>query len=400
MASLQASHQAQKTSSLLRSLLAVRRRTEELIKPLDPEDLCMQGMEEASPPKWHLAHTNWFFETFLLKPYLKGYQHCDPRWDIQFNSYYEALGERYPRPQRGMLTRPNISKIMEWRTRVDTGLKELVSSSIGEQHRSVQELVELGLHHEQQHQELMLMDLLDGFSRQPMEPIYKVNANLDVQAGSASWLDCNGGLVEIGTNSEGFHFDNESPRHKIWLDSFQINSALVSNAEVAQFISDKGYQRPELWMSEGWNIIQGNKIRSPIYWRDNDCEFTLAGIRPLNPGAPARHLSWFEADAIARWSGARLPSEGEWEYSCTIHGDDIGQSHGVIWQWTASPYRPYPGFQLPKGAIGEYNGKFMSSQMVLRGSSWLTPLEHSRNTYRNFFPPASRWMAAGLRLAR
>ena len=380
----------------LKTLLEVRHRSEALIDPLEPEDLGLQGMADASPPKWHLAHTNWFFETFLLQPHLLGHQSCDPRWAYQFNSYYDAIGDRHPRPERGLLSRPTIDEILRWRSRVNEGLEQLLRTS----DPALLQLMELGLQHEQQHQELLLMDVLDGFSRQPLEPCYEPDADLSIRIGSQDWLSCDEGLVSIGHGGDGFHFDNEGPRHRVWLDGFQIRNDLVSNREFQAFIKDGGYSRPDLWMTEGWSLCQRNGWTSPRYWRGDQEEFTLAGRQPLDPNAPVRHLSWFEADAFARWSEARLPTEAEWEHAAAVHGEALLHSHGVLWQWTASPYRPYPGFVAPPGAIGEYNGKFMSSQFVLRGSCWLTPPGHGRDTYRNFFPPASRWMAAGLRLAR
>ena len=389
---------------LLNSLLEVRRRSEALIAPLEPEDLGLQGMADASPPKWHLAHTTWFFETFLLKPYLQGHQACDQRWSVLFNSYYDSIGEQHPRPERGMLTRPTIGEVLAWRQRVDQGLAALLTTA----ESSVVNLVELGLHHEQQHQELLLMDLLDGFSRQPLEPTYAVDADLQTApvGPTNGWLSCSGGLIEIGHSGSGFHFDNEAPRHRLWLEPFALMDQLVTNDDYRAFMADGGYERPELWMSEGWFVRQKWNWQAPCYWRGDGPswtwqeEFTLAGRTALRPEAPVRHLSWFEADAFARWSGARLPTEAEWEVAIVEHGDALLQSHGCLWQWTSSPYRPYPGFQAASGAIGEYNGKFMSSQFVLRGSSWLTPKGHERNTYRNFFAPASRWMASGVRLAR
>ena len=380
----------------LNTLLEVRHRSEALIAPLEPEDLGLQGMADASPPKWHLAHTNWFFETFLLQPHLQGHAPCDSRWAYQFNSYYDSIGDRHPRPDRGLLSRPTIDEILRWRSRVNEGLEQLLQTA----DETLVELMELGLQHEQQHQELLLMDLLDGFSRQPLEPCYHPEADLSVRIDSDGWLSCDEALVTIGHRGNGFHFDNEGPRHRVWLDGFQICNDLVSNRDFQAFINDGGYTRPDLWMSEGWSLCQQNGWTSPRYWRSDQEEFTLAGRQPLDPEAPVRHLSWFEADAFARWSDARLPTEAEWERAAAVHGEALHHRHGVLWQWTASPYRPYPGFVAPPGAIGEYNGKFMSSQFVLRGSSWLTPPGHSRDSYRNFFPPASRWLAAGLRLAR
>ena len=387
---------------LLDTLLDVRDRSEALIARLEPEDLGLQGMADASPPKWHLAHTTWFFDTFVLQPHLASHIPCDPRWSYQFNSYYETVGERHPRSERGVLSRPPIREILKWRAEVDAGLTQLLGN---EPTPELQTLVELGLQHEQQHQELLLMDLLDGFSRQPLEPSYGIDADLQTSTVRSQWLACDGGVVEIGahnsdTYNNGFHFDNETPRHRVWLDPFQISDELVSNAEYQAFIDDGGYRRPELWMSDGWGLVQQRGWNQPRYWRDTHDEFGLAGRQRRDPAAPVRHLSWFEADAFARWSACRLPTEAEWEHACALHGIAMHHAHGVLWQWTASPYRPYPGFRPPPGAIGEYNGKFMSSQMVLRGSSWLTPPGHGRDTYRNFFPPSSRWMAAGVRLAR
>ena len=381
---------------LLDTLLAVRRRSEALIAPLEPEDLMLQGMADASPPKWHLGHTTWFFDTFVLQPHAAEHQACDPLWSYQFNSYYEAVGARHPRPQRGLLSRPAIADVLAWRQRVDAGLETLLQ----EPPKGVPALVELGLQHEHQHQELLLMDLLDGFQRQPLEPIYSPEAELKLQVAPEQWLPCPGGLAEIGHQGDGFHFDNETPRHRVWLEPFELSSTLVSNAAYAAFIADGGYQRPELWMSEGWALVQQHQWEAPRYWREEHTEFSLAGRRRRDPQAPVRHLSWFEADAFARWSGGRLPTEAEWEYALGLHGSAMKHAHRVLWQWTASAYSPYPGFRPVEGAIGEYNGKFMSSQMVLRGSSWLTPPGHERDSYRNFFPPASRWMASGIRLAR
>ena len=407
------------STHLLERLLAVRRRSVELIAPLEPEDLCLQGMADASPPKWHLGHTTWFFEQFLLGPLLQeglalDYAMAPERWSFLFNSYYEAVGARHPRPQRGLLSRPGIGEVLAWRQRVDRALAQLpplLEQQPAPHRQASLALLELGLQHEQQHQELLLMDLLDGFSRNPLLPAYstaeggpealwreRLDAPTDLEPGDIRWLTCPGGLVEIGQAGEPFHFDNEGPRHRVWLEPFAIASHLVSNGAFEAFIADGGYRRPELWMSEGWAVCQQRGWQAPRYWRDHVQEFTLAGLQPRPPEAPVRHLSWFEADAYARWAGARLPSEAEWELAASQGG--LPQAHGLLWQWTGSPYRPYPGFQPPEGAVGEYNGKFMTSQFVLRGSCLFTPSGHGRDTYRNFFPPASRWMAAGVRLAR
>jgi ergothioneine biosynthesis protein EgtB len=384
----------------------VRQHSLALVEPLEPEDVCLQGMADASPPKWHLGHTTWFFEQFLLRPQLDrgldlAYDPAPATWGFLFNSYYDAVGARHPRPQRGLLSRPSLGEVLGWRQRLDRAVQALLGQL--EPGDPQLELVELGLQHEQQHQELLLMDLLDGFSRNPLEPAYGPEPEATYRARAADgegrsggpWLEHDGGLVEIGHPGGTFHFDNEAPRHRQWLDPFAISPQLVSNGDFAAFIADGGYRRPELWMSEGWVIQQARGWQAPRYWRD-DGEFTLAGRQPRLAELPVRHLSWFEADAYARWAGVRLPSEAEWE----LMGPQLPQAFGLLWQWTSSPYRPYPGFAPAAGAVGEYNGKFMSSQMVLRGSSVLTPAEHGRLTYRNFFPPASRWMAAGLRLAR
>ena len=411
-------------AALLTRLRRIREHSEALIAGLEDEDLCLQGMADASPAKWHLGHTSWFFEEFLLRQQPAGrssYEPADPRWRYLFNSYYETVGPRQPRPERGLLTRPPISAVLTWRRRVTAAMEELVEQLQVADDAAGLALVELGLQHEQQHQELLLMDLLDGFSRNPLEPAaYPLTGDppagngtagdrchpeltyrrnwMPAAAAACGWLPQAGGLVDIGhgCTATGFHFDNEAPRHRVWLEPFAIADRLVRNGEYADFIADGGYERPELWMSEGWAVVQQRGWRAPRYWRD-EWEFTLAGRLPRRPEAPVRHLSWFEADAYARWASARLPSEAEWEVAAA---SDLPEANGCLWQWTASPYRPYPGFRAAAGAVGEYNGKFMTSQFVLRGSCFLTPEGHARLTYRNFYPPASRWMASGLRLAR
>ena len=399
---------ALESAALHERLRVIRRRTEALVEPLEPEDLCLQGMPDASPPKWHLGHTAWFFETFVLVPHLEGWEPADSRWNYLFNSYYEAVGPRQPRPQRGLLTRPPLAAVLAWRHRIDEGLETLLDQLDrlpAEPAAQLRDLIELGLQHEQQHQELLLMDLLDGFSRNPLEPAYGADRDRPPVAGEgptaaegeeSRWWSHPGGLVEIGHSGDGFAFDNECPRHRVWLEPFRIARHLVTNDEYEAFVADDGYRRPEFWMSEGWAVLQERGWSAPRYWR-GAWEFGLAGRRPRNPRAAVRHLSWFEADAYARWAGCRLPSEAEWETAAVAGA--LSGAFGGLWQWTGSPYRPYPGFRAAPGAVGEYNGKFMTSQFVLRGSSHLTPPGHERATYRNFFAPASRWMAAGLRLA-
>ena len=397
--------------ALAQRLSQVRQHSLELVEPLEPEDLCLQGMADASPPKWHLGHTTWFFETFLLEPaqragLITDHEPAPQAWGYLFNSYYDSVGARIARGDRGLLSRPPIAAVLAWRSRVDAALQRLLNAHAADPTQLA--LIELGLQHEQQHQELLLMDLLDGFSRNPLEPAYgdgpeerfarAWQQQLQQQEdGESDWLEHPGGLVEIGhpTGDRGFHFDNEGPRHKVWLEPFAIASQLVTNAAFAAFVADGGYRRPELWMSEGWAVAGQRGWQGPRYWRDDDA-FSLAGRRPRDPLAPVRHLSWFEADAYARWAGCRMPSEAEWE----VLAAGLPQAFGALWQWTSSPYRPYPGFAPASGAVGEYNGKFMSSQMVLRGSGFMTPTGHERTTYRNFFGPACRWMASGLRLAR
>ena len=343
-------------------------------------------MADASPPKWHLAHTNWFFETFLLQPHLRGHDSCDPRWAYQFNSYYDAIGDRHPRPERGLLSRPTIDEILRWRSRVNEGLEQLLRTS----DPALLQLMELGLQHEQQHQELLLMDVLDGFSRQPLEPCYHPDADLNIRIGSHDWLSCDEGLVSIGHGGDGFHFDNEGPRHRVWLDGFLIRNDLVSNREFQAFIKDGGYSRPDLWMTEGWSLCQRNGWTSPRYWRGDQEEFTLASCRRSIRGTSAA------SELVrSRCSPAGSSSADGSGVEHGRHGPALRHSHGCCGR-TASPYRPYPGFVAPPRAIGEYNGKFMSSQFVPR-QQLADATGHGRDTYK-ILPPASRWMAAGLRL--
>jgi ergothioneine biosynthesis protein EgtB len=382
---------------------AVRELTEALARPLGPEDQTVQSMPDVSPTKWHRAHTTWFFETFVLEPHARGYRAFDEAYRFLFNSYYEAVGPRHARPERGLITRPGVADVARYREHVDRAMAALLGGGAGAE---VTGLVELGLHHEQQHQELILMDILHVLSCNPTRPAYGAVpwAYPRQPAGGPAWLAHEGGAVEVGHDGVGFAFDNEGPRHEVLLRPFEISSAPVTNADWLAFVADDGYRRPELWMSDGWATVVANGWAAPAYWvRDGDrwLEFGLGGVAPLDLAAPVVHVSWYEADAFARWSGARLPLEAEWEVVAPDpDGDGAAAWYGSVWQWTASPYSAYPGFRPAPGAVGEYNGKFMVNQFVLRGSCVATPPGHARRTYRNFYPPHSRWMFAGLRLAR
>jgi ergothioneine biosynthesis protein EgtB len=382
---------------------AVRAATEALAAPLSAEDQTVQSMPDVSPTKWHRAHITWFFENFLLTPYLPGYRLFDPAYGYLFNSYYEAVGPRHPRPARGLLSRPGIEEIARYRAHVDGAMRRLILTASEATWREIAPMVELGLHHEQQHQELILMDIQHVLSCNSLDPVYdRLEPEPPSPAPALEWLGFMGGLREIGHEGGGFAFDNETPRHRVWLEPFRLASRLVSCGEYLAFIGDDGYRRPELWMSEGWATVNAQDWNAPLYWRHDGpgwSVFSAAGRRPVDPAAPVRHVSFYEADAYARWAGKRLPTEAEWETAATERGDALSQIGDEAWQWTASPYIAYPGFRPLAGAIGEYNGKFMSNQMVLRGGAAITPVGHTRPTYRNFFPPAARWCMGGIRLA-
>lgn len=374
----------------------VRRQSENLVAPLREEDMVVQSMPDASPSKWHLGHTSWFFETFLL-PRLTGYQVFDPAFAYLFNSYYEAVGPRQPRPERGLLTRPPLHEVLAYRAHVDAHMERLIPD-LAEPDLA---LLELGLAHEEQHQELLLMDVLHLFSRSPLSPAYDPRWQEQEGDRPGRFVPLPGGLVELGHDGDGFAFDNEGPRHTTYLQPFQICDRLVTNGDWQAFIDDGGYQRPDLWLADGWARVQAEGWRAPLYWQrqgDGWQELGLGGLRPLVPDAPVRHISYYEACAYALWAEARLPSEAEWEVAA--RSGVLGQVEDSAWQWTASAYAPYPGFRPSAGAVGEYNGKFMVSQMVLRGGASITPAGHARVSYRNFFYPHQRWMFAGLRLAR
>ena len=389
----------------------VRAHTLELAAPLSAEDQCVQSMPDASPTKWHLAHTSWFFEAVVLVPHARDYQAFDARFSHLFNSYYESLGPRHPRSQRGLLTRPGLAEVHAYREHVDAALLRFIAQADDAQWRLAGPLVELGLQHEQQHQELILTDILHALSCNPLLPAYQPAAGpaLRIAAGPTAlgWIDMPGGIREVGHAGAGFAFDNEMPRHRALLAPYRIADRLVTCGEYAQFIADGGYQRPALWLSDGWAAVQAGGWTAPAYWMApaqghgaiaHWQVFGLNGVRPMDAAAPVTHLSFYEAAAYAEWAGARLPTEFEWEAACGAPG--ITQMTGLAWQWTRSSYDPYPGFQPLAGAVGEYNGKFMVGQLVLRGSSGATPEGHSRPSYRNFFPPAARWQFSGLRLAK
>jgi ergothioneine biosynthesis protein EgtB len=389
----------------------VRERSLALAGPLLPEDQCVQSMPDASPTKWHLAHTTWFFEALVLVPHAGGYGAFDERYFHLFNSYYEALGPRHPRPQRGLLTRPSLEEVKAYRRHVDAALARFIDGADALAWGAAQPLIELGLNHEEQHQELILTDILHALSCNPLLPPYEdadpPGLRLATAHRAAAWVEGPRGAVEIGHAGDGFAFDNERPRHTVWLQPYAIADRLVTCGEYADFMADGGYRTASLWLSDGWALVQSQGWQAPPYWLapgdprapcDDWQVYGLNGVRPLDVAAPVSHLSFYEAAAYAQWAGARLPTEFEWEAAYALPG--MRQMTGHVWQWTRSSYDPYPGFHPWAGAVGEYNGKFMVGQIVLRGGSAATPAGHTRPTYRNFFPPAARWQFSGLRLAK
>ena len=412
--------------ALIKSFNTVRALTETLCQPLEIEDYVIQSMPEVSPTRWHLAHTAWFFETFLLKPELPEYQSPNELYNFLFNSYYNAVGAQYTRSERGLLSRPTVAEVFEYRHHVDEGMINLIETLDDARLTTVAPLIALGLNHEQQHQELMLTDIKHVFSKNPLYPVYSprpIRENVGTTS-PLSWSRYSGGVVEVGHSGAGFAFDNESPRHEALLTPFELANRLVTNGEYLDFILDSGYEQAALWLSDGWALIHQEHWNAPLYWIKQDdswSEFTLFGLQKLDPNSPVTHLSFYEADAFANWSNTRLPSEFEWEFAAqkaqvagnfveaenfhprpaiTTNGSEPQQMYGDVWEWTRSPYTPYPGFKADKGAVGEYNGKFMSSQMVLKGGSCVSSQNHLRSSYRNFFYPQSRWQFMGLRLAR
>jgi len=430
---------------MLDRYLSTRRFTESLTESLEREDLVVQSMPDVSPTRWHLAHTSWFFETFVLPAFDEHHVPFHPAYEYLFNSYYNTVGDAFPRPRRGLLSRPTVDEVFEYRHHVDDRMRRLLSSEDDARLARMRPVVEIGIHHEQQHQELMLTDIKHVFSCNPLHPVFREGDDgvpgravprPSAPCTAPEWIPFDEGIVWIGHEGDGFSFDNERPRHRRFVEAHRIASRLVTNGEYLRFVEDRGYGRPEFWLSAGWDHVQREGWCAPLYWVRGDggwCEFTLSGLRPLDPAEPVAHVSYFEADAYARWANARLPTEAEWEraaedlpiegnlaetrrfHPCSL--EDAGscasrtpspppsplpapaQMFGDLWEWTSSPYAPYPGFEPPEGALGEYNGKFMCNQYVLRGGSCATPASHIRATYRNFFPPEVRWQFSGIRLA-
>jgi ergothioneine biosynthesis protein EgtB len=401
----------------------VRELSESLSRPLAIEDMVVQSMPDASPTKWHLAHTTWFFETFVLAEAVPGYESFDPAFGFLFNSYYNAVGPRHSRPHRGVLSRPTVDEVWRYREHVDGAMYQLLSASVPPELESV---IEIGCHHEQQHQELVLTDIKHAFAMSPLRPVYRPAGELPSGAAVApGWVGFEAGTRHVGHEGGGFSFDNETPCHRVFLEDHELSDRLITNGEYLEFMEDGGYERPDLWLSAGWDMARSREWEAPKYWERGYGGWqlmTLGGMRAVEAAEPVCHVSLFEADAYARWAGARLPSEFEWEAAATevpvtgnfvesgrFHTSPAGpdsetgglrQLFGDVWEWTGSQYRPYPGYRPPPGALGEYNGKFMSNQFVLRGGSCASSRDHLRATYRNFFPPESRWQFSGIRLAR
>ncbi len=400
----------------------VRAASEALCAPLSPEDCAAQSMEDASPAKWHLAHTSWFFETFVLAEAVAGYRPFDPEYRTLYNSYYNGVGEQFSRPQRGLLTRPGLEEVLAYRAHVDRHVTTLLDKG-PDVPDELWRVVELGLHHEQQHQELVLTDVKHLLSANPLHPAYHEAPEAPPsQATPLAWHRYDGGVRQVGHEGDAFHFDNEGPRHRVYVGPFELASRPVTNGEYLAFMRDGGYEDPMRWLSDGWATVQRDGWRAPLYWEEHDGRWmaqTLAGLRPVREEEPVCHVSLYEADAFATWAGARLPTEAEWEVAAadaapegnfaetgllhprmTRASDAPAALFGDVWEWTQSAYGPYPGYQPPEGALGEYNGKFMCNQLTLRGGSCATPRSHVRATYRNFFYPHQRWQFSGLRLAR
>jgi len=378
----------------------VRGETERRAAPLSAEDQAIQSMPDASPTKWHRAHTTWFFETFLVQPNNPGYKVFDERFAFLFNSYYVAAGPRHARPKRGLITRPDAGEVAAYRAHVDAAVETLIADASAAALPEILRILGIGLNHEEQHQELLITDILHAFAQNPTAPAYDPNWQPPRAAAQAGYIELPEGIHTIGHQTDGYCFDNEGPSHRVLVGPVRIARALVTNGEWLDFIQDGGYANPVLWLSDGWAAVQSDGWQAPGHWQDHDGEWrqlTLAGLTPIDPAAPVMHVSYYEADAFARWAGKHLPTEQEWEVAARQGA--LNDAYGIVWQWTRSAYSPYPGFSACDGALGEYNGKFMINQMVLRGSSLATPDGHTRVTYRNFFYPPARWQFTGLRLA-
>jgi ergothioneine biosynthesis protein EgtB len=425
LASVPGEMASNKLSLLVEQYHTVRRVTERICEPLATEDYVVQSMPDASPVKWHLAHTSWFFETFLLVPHLPGYEPFHPQFGVLFNSYYDAVGLRWPRARRGHLSRPTVADVYTYRAHVDQAMDRLLEREPQDLPADFLLKLLLGLNHEQQHQELILTDVKHVLACNLLRPVYQAGLASEGSSPAAKWLTFPAGLATIGHEGGAFAFDNESPRHRVYLQQFRLANRLVTSGEYLAFLQDGGYERPEWWLSDGWSTRTAQEWTCPLYWEQEGEEWqimTLGGPRPLDPAEPVCHVSFYEANAYARWAGARLPTEAEWETAAStasmaghflesgyfhpaaaLSRDDRGplfQLYGAVWQWTASPYVGYPGYTPPAGALGEYNGKFMCNQLVLRGASCVTPRSHARRSYRNFFPPDARWQFSGIRLAQ
>ena len=410
--------------NLLSQYKAVRKFSMEICKPLITEDFVVQSMPDVSPTKWHLSHTSWFFETFVLNEASGNYKSLHPQYAYLFNSYYIQAGERFERPKRGLLSRPSVKEVFQYRDYVDQNMISFFEVSNEETFKKLAQVIEIGLHHEQQHQELMLTDIKHVFSINPLHPVYVEKEDKNIQRiPSIKWISFREGIYKIGHSGKGFSYDNETPRHNEYVESFSLASRLITNGEYIKFIEDGGYSKAELWLSDGAATVDKEKWMTPLYWEKIDGDwwnFKLTGFKKVNLNEPVCHISFYEADAFARWAGARLPTEAEWETAASsldVNGNFVEnrdfhpipvfeesngpeQMYGDVWEWTRSSYSPYPGYKTLPGALGEYNGKFMSNQMVLRGGSCATSKTHIRKTYRNFFPPNARWQFMGIRLAK
>ncbi len=417
-----------KHKELIESYKKVRQFTHTLAEPLEIEDYVVQSMPDVSPTKWHLAHTSWFFESFVLSKALNEYKSPNSQYAYLFNSYYVQAGERHYRPKRGLISRPTVEQTYSYRNHVDESMLQFMENADSNEWKEFGPVIEIGIHHEQQHQELIVTDIKHVLSENPLHPRYidkKNNGKSPQGPKELKWIAIDGGLYDIGNQGGVFGYDNEFPVHKSYLAPYELASRLITNAEYIEFLEDGGYETPEIWLSEGWATVEENNWKAPLYWQKHNGEwmqFTLSGLRPVEPDEPVTHVSYFEADAFARWAGSRLPTESEWEVAASnidiegnfvddlnfhpialdidSNGDALEQMYGDVWEWTQSSYSAYPGYKTPPGALGEYNGKFMCNQMVLRGGSCATSKSHIRKTYRNFFPTNARWQFMGIRLAR